>query len=111
MKEQIIIDYYNQLFPNTGLADWFYSILGLLVHALLKLKTVPLKQFRWRIFLEHFSPVWFVALISIAILLGTLPQVLEQYNLLDSALIGYSASSLLRQLFKTKLSKLGINEN
>lgn len=110
MKANQILDYYTQVFPNTSWADWFYALLGLFVHTLLKLKTVPLKQFRWRIFIEHFIPVWFVALIHIVILVGTLPQVLEHYNQLDSALIGYSASSIFRQLFKTKLSKLGLNE-
>lgn len=102
---------YQSLFPNTGIADWFFALLGLLLHAVIKLKTVPLKQFKWKIFLEDFVAVWVISLMTITICLGTLPQVLEQYSLLDSALIGYSSSSMLRQFFKQKLSKLGIHDN
>lgn len=102
---------YQSLFPHTGISDWFFALCGLLLHAVIKLKTVPFKQFKWKIFLEDFVAVWIVSLISIVICLGTLPQVLEHYSLLDSALIGYSASSILRQLLKQKLSKLGINDN
>jgi len=102
---------YQNVFPNTSLADWFFAMLGLLLHALIKLKTVPLKQFKWGIFLNDFLIVWTISFLTIMICLGTLPQVLEHYSLLDSALIGYSSSSILRQLFKTKLSKLGINGN
>ncbi len=106
-----IANIYQSVFPNTSLADWFFACLGLLLHAVIKLKTVPIKQFKWSIFLNDFLIVWFIALLTITICLGTLPQVLERYSLLDSALIGYSSSSILRQLFKTKLSKLGINDN
>lgn len=106
-----IASIYQSLFPNTGLTDWFFAFLGLLLHAVMKLKTVPFKQFKWSIFLNDFLIVWTISFLTIAICLGTLPQVLENYSLLDSALIGYSSSSILRQLFKTKLSKLGINDN
>lgn len=102
---------YQSLFPHTGIADWFFALLGLLLHAVIKLRTVPLKQFKWKIFLEDFVAVWVTSITTIVICLGTLPQVLEQYSVLDSALIGYSSSSLLRQLLKQKLSKLGINDN
>jgi hypothetical protein len=106
-----IASIYQSLFPHTGAADWFFALLGLILHAVIKLKTVPFKQFEWKIFLEDFLIVWIISLITITICLGTLPQVLERYSLLDSALIGYSSSSILRQLFKQKLSKLGINDN
>lgn len=102
---------YQSLFPHTGIADWFFACCGLLLHAVIKLKTVPFKQFKWKIFLEDFIAVWIVSLMSIVICLGTLPHVLDHYSLLDSALIGYSSSSILRQLLKQKLSKLGINDN
>jgi hypothetical protein len=93
---------YITVFPHTGVSDWFFAFLGLLLHAVMKLKTVPLKQFQWRIFLNNFLFVWAIAFITIAICLGTLPSHLEHYSLLDSALIGYSSSSILRQLLKEK---------
>jgi hypothetical protein len=102
---------YQNLFPHTGISDWFFAFLGLLLHAVMKLKTVPLKQFQWRIFLNDFLIVWTIAFLTIIICLGTLPTYLENYSHLDSALIGYSSSSILRQLFKQKLSNLGINDN
>ena len=102
---------YKTIFPHTGVSDWFFAFLGLLLHAAMKLKTVPLKQFQWRIFLNNFLIVWIIASITIAICLGTLPTYLDNYSVLDSALIGYSSSSILRQLFKQKLTKLGIDDN
>ena len=102
---------YKTIFPHTGVSDWFFAFLGLMLHAVMKLNTVPDKQFQWRIFLNNFVMVWIMALITITICLGTLPSYLENYSLLDSALIGYSSSSILRQLFKQKLSNLGINDN
>lgn len=108
---QTISSIYQTLFPHTGLSDWFFALLGLLLHAVMKLKTVPLKQFQWRIFLNDFLSVWVIASITIIICLGTLPLYLDHYSVLDSALIGYSSSSILRQLFKQKLSKLGVNDN
>ncbi len=106
-----LLELYKSVFPNTSVADWFFALMGLLLHALMKLKTVPFKQFQWSIFLNDFVIVWFISLITICICLGTLPTFLESYSLLDSALIGYSSSSIIRQLFKEKLSKLGINDN
>ena len=102
---------YQHLFPHTGSSDWFFAFLGLLLHAVMKLKNVPLKQFQWRIFFNNFFMVWAIASLTIAICLGTLPSYLDSYSVLDSALIGYSSSSILRQLFKQKLSKLGIDDN
>lgn len=102
---------YKTIFPHTGVSDWFFAFLGLLLHAAMKLKTVHLKQFQWHIFLNNFIIVWVIASITIAICLGTLPTYLENYSVLDSALIGYSSSSILRQLFKQKLTKLGIDDN
>jgi hypothetical protein len=98
---------YESLFPHTSFADWFYALLGLVIHALLKLKTVPLKHFKWRIFLDDFISVWAMSIISIVVCLGTLPQVLDSYSLFDSAMIGYASSSIFKTLTKTRLSKLG----
>lgn len=105
-----ILEIYHSLFPKTGSADWFFAFLGLAFHAIIKLRTVPRKQFKWAIYLDEFLIVWFISLLTITICLGTLPQVLEHYSTLDSALIGYSSSSILRQLFKQKLSTLGLHE-
>ncbi len=108
---QHIISIYNSIFPHTSLSDWFFAFLGLLLHVVMKLKTVPIAQFKWHILLSNFLWVWIIALITIVICLGTLPTYLDSYSVLDSALIGYSSSSIIRQLFKQKLSKLGIDEN
>jgi hypothetical protein len=101
---ETIYEIYNNLFPHTGMADWFYALLGMLLHALVKLKNIPLGLFKWKIFFEEFAIVWFISFLTIFICLGTLPIVLEKYNTLDSALIGYSSSSLLKSIFKTRRS-------
>lgn len=98
----------HSLFPHVESRDWFFAFLGLLLHLSLKVKNIPFKHFKWKILFDEFIPVWFFSLVSIIICLGTLPQVLENYSPLDSAFIGYSASSLFKQLFKTRLSTLGI---
>ena len=103
-----IIDIYHEIFPHTTIADWFYALLGLLLHVAVKLKNVSFKHFKWKTFLGEFLPVWYFALIAIFILVGGLPQVMSDYNILDSALIGYSSSSILKQLFKSKTEKLNI---
>lgn len=97
-----IIEIYHNLFPHTTIADWFYALLGMLVHALMKFKNIPLKEFSFKIFFEDFSIVWFVSLLSIFICLGTLPQILDEFSTLDSALIGYSSSSFLKAVFKSR---------
>jgi hypothetical protein len=106
-----LLELYKTIFSHTSVSDWFFAFLGLLLHAVMKFKTIPVKQFRWRIFFHHFFWVWVIALITITICLGTLPTYLTHYSLLDSALIGYCSSSILRQLFKQKLSNLGIHDN
>ena len=108
---EIIIESLKSMFPHTTKADWFFAFLGLLAHAVIKLRAVPLKQFKWGIFFEEFISVWILAIISIVICLGVLPLYFNNYSLLDSVLIGYSSSSILRTLLKQKLSKLGINED
>lgn len=105
------IDIYHSLFPHTGLADWFYAFVGLMVHVAVKLKNVPLKKFRWRVLLQEYVIVWYISLLTIMICLGSLPQVMSNYSILDSALIGYSSSSFFKQLFKTNLSKLSDNDH
>lgn len=105
---ETIVSTFQHLFPNTGYRDWFFSFLGLLLHLSLKLKNVPLKQFKWKILLDDFAPAWFFTIVTIVICLGTLPQVFVHYSALDSAFIGYSSASLFKQLFKTRMSTFGI---
>ncbi|MDP1800835.1 MAG: hypothetical protein Q8L81_05755 [Bacteroidota bacterium] len=103
-----LIEIYREVFPHTTMADWFYALLGLLLHATVKLKNVSLKHFKWRTFVGEFLPVWYFSLIAIFILVGGLPEVMSNYNVLDSALIGYSSSSIIKQLFKSKTENLNI---
>lgn len=103
-----IIDIYQEIFPHTTMADWFYALLGLLLHAVVKLKNVRFKDFKGKTFFGEFLPVWYFAFIAIFILVGGLPEVMTNYNVLDSALIGYSSSSIIKQLFKSKTEKLNI---
>jgi hypothetical protein len=103
-----IIEIYNEVFPKTGLSEWFYALLGLLLHVVVKLKNVKFKHFKWRVFLGEFLPVWFFCLFSIVILVGTLPLVMANYSVLDSALIGYASSSVIKQMFKSKMGNLNV---
>ena len=103
-----LTEMYREVFPNTGLGDWIYAICGLLLHVIVKLKNVSFKHFKWKRFLGEFLPVWFYSLISIAILVGGLPQIMTNYNFVESALIGYSSSSMFKQLLKSKTSNLNI---
>lgn len=103
-----IIQFYHEAFPQTGLSDWFYALLGLMLHVIVKLKNVSFKHFKWKVFLGEFLPVWFFCLISIVILVGTLPIVLSNYSGLDSALIGYASSSIFKQMFKSKIGNMNI---
>lgn len=105
-----LIEIYHDIFPQTGIADWYYAFFGLLFHAVLKLKNVTFERFKWKVFLGQFLPVWFFSLCTIVILLGALPQVLVNYSILDSALIGYSSSSLFKQLLKNRLGNLNVFE-
>jgi hypothetical protein len=97
-----LIEIYHQLFPHTGIADWYFALMGLLVHVLMKAKHIPFHRFKWRIFIGEFIPVWFLCAVTLIILLGILPVVWKNYNLLDSALIGYSSSSIFKQLLKNR---------
>jgi len=101
-----IVKIYESLFPHTSMADWFFALLGLCIHALLKLKAVPKGKFKMKIFLDDFLSVWAISIITIVVCLGTLPQVLDSYSVFDSAMIGYASSSIFKQLTKTRLSKL-----
>lgn len=105
---ETIVNGFQQLFPHTDMRDWFFALLGLILHAGMKLKNVRWRDFKWKILLEEFMPVWFFSVVTIVICLGTLPQVLSDYSTLDSALIGYSSSSLFKQLFKSRMSNLSI---
>jgi hypothetical protein len=97
---------YHNLFPSIGIADWIYAIAGMLLHGLIKLKNIPFKTFKLKIFLEDFLVVWLISLLSIFICMGTLPQLFPGYSTLDSALIGYSSSSILRSVFNIRSKKL-----
>jgi len=99
---------YKEIFPHTSMADWFYALMGLLLHAVIKLKNISFKHFKWRIFIGEFLPVWYFSLCSLFILIGGLPQLMSNYNILDSALIGYASSSVFKQLLKSKISNLNI---
>lgn len=103
---ETFVNAYLSLFPNVEMRDWFFAFLGLLLHVSMKLKNVRLRDFKWKILLEEFAPVWFFSVVTIIICLGTLPQVLSDYSVLDSAFIGYSSSSIFKQLFKTRMSQL-----
>lgn len=103
-----LIEIYYEVFPKTTAADWFYALLGLLLHIVVKLKNISFRRFKWKIFLGEFIPVWHFAVISVAILVGTLPLVMDNFNTLDAALIGYSSSSIFKQLFKSKTGNLNI---
>jgi len=103
-----LTEIYNEAFPHTGMADWFYSLLGLLLHVIIKLKSVPFRQFKWKIFFGEFLPVWQFSALTIFILMGTLPQLMDDYSILDSALIGYASSSIFKEAFKSKTGNLNI---
>lgn len=105
---ETFVNIYHSLFPHVELRDWFFAFLGLLLHVGMKLKNIPFRHFKWKIFLDEFAPVWFFTVVTIIICLGSLPQVMTDYSTLDSALIGYSSASMFKQLFKTRLSTLGI---
>lgn len=103
-----LIEIYNEVFPQTKLADWFYALLGLLVHVAVKMKNVRWHEFNLKRFLGEFLPVWFFALMTIVICVGTLPVVMSNYSVLDSALIGYGSSSIFKQLFKGRRGNLNV---
>jgi len=105
---ETLIEIYHQVFPKTTLSDWSYAFLGLLAHVLIKLKNIPWRKFKWKIFLGEFLPVWHFSLLTIFILIGALPQVMSNYSVLDSALIGYASSSIFKQLLKSKTGNLNI---
>ncbi|MGZ4089115.1 MAG: hypothetical protein ACXVNO_00225 [Bacteroidia bacterium] len=103
-----LIEIYNEVFPKTSVADWFYALLGLFLHIVVKLKNISFKRFKWRVFLGEFIPVWHFSILSVAILVGTLPLVMDHFNTLDAALIGYSSSSIFKQLFKSRTGNLNV---
>lgn len=103
-----LIEIYNEVFPHTRMADWFYAFLGLMIHVAVKLKNVHWQEFKLKRFLGEFLPVWFFAIITIVICLGALPQLMSNYNVLDSALIGYGSSSMFKQMFKSRKGNLNV---
>jgi len=105
---ETILKIYDCLFPNTTMEEWFYGLLGMVLYLGAKLKNIPLKRFKWYILLDEFIPVWFFSAITVIICMGTLPQILTDFSILDAVLIGYSSSSLFKQLLKSRISKLGI---
>ena len=106
---ETLLHMYRDLFPYTTKEEWFYALLGMLLYIGVKLKNVPFKNFRWKLFWAEFIPVWYFSSLTIIICLGTLPNLLQDFGSLDAALIGYSSSSLFKQLLKSRItSKLGI---
>ena len=103
-----ILNTLSHLFPGVEARDWFFAFLGVLLHLIVKLKNIPFKHFKWPLFLEEFVPVWFFSLVTVVICMGTLPQLFANFSSLDAALIGYSSSSLFKQLLKQRLSKIGM---
>ena len=100
---------YDGLFPHTTKEEWFYALLGMLLYIGVKLKNFSFHPFKWRLFWEEFIPVWYFSSITVFICLGALPAMLTDFTNLDAALIGYSSSSLFKQLLKQRItSKLGI---
>ena len=107
---ETFVNIYHSLFPHVEFRDWFFAFLGVLLHLIVKLKNIPFKHFKWPLFLEEFVPVWFFSFTTVIICMGTLPQVLTEFSSLDAALIGFSSSSLFKQLLKNRLSRIGIKE-
>lgn len=105
---ETILHYYHSLFPHVELRDWFFALLGVMLHVIVKIKNIPFRHFKLSLFLEEFVPVWFFSLTTVVICMGSLPQILDGFTALDAALIGYSSSSLFKQLLKTRMSRLGI---
>ena len=105
---ETILKIYDTLFPKTTVDEWFYALLGMLLYIGAKLKSVPFRHFKWNLFWDEFIPVWFFSAVTVIICMGTLPQTLTDFSILDAALIGYSSSSLFKQLLKSRISKLGI---
>ena len=105
---ETILKIYDTLFPNTTIEEWFYGLLGMLLYLGVKVKNIPFRRFKWNLFLDEFIPVWFFSAITVIICLGTLPQLLTDFSVVDAALIGYSSSSLFKQLLKSRISKLGL---
>ena len=96
---------YSAVFPNTGIADWFLALMGLLLYYLVKLKNVKRENFRWKIWKrENLIPL-VISLATIICCLAALPTVFTDYSLLDSLLTGYCSSSLFRTLLKTRQAK------
>ncbi len=103
-----IIEIYHSLFPHTTGADWFYCLMGLVLHAYLKVKHLYWTTFKWKKFVTDFLPVWIYAVVCIVLCMGTLPQYLSNYGLLDSALIGYSSGSFFRNVLKQRAEQINV---
>ena len=105
---ETIIKQYNSLFPQITWVDWFYCLLGLVLHAYLKIRHIDFKTFKLKVFINDFAPVWVYSVACIIICMGTLPTYIGSYNHLDSALIGYSCGSFFKQLFKERIDAIGL---
>lgn len=97
-----LLNIYHELFPKTGIADWFYAFAGVILHVLLKIKNIPWERFDLRIWLHHNILSVVYSLITIFICLSILPTVYAGYNGFDSVLIGYCSNSLFKQLLKNR---------
>lgn len=105
---QKLIEIYHSLFPQITAADWFYCLLGLVLHCWLKVKHISLKDFKAQIFFNDFAPVWVYSIVCIIISMGTLPYYIGSYSHLDSALIGYTCGSFFKQILKQRADALGV---
>jgi hypothetical protein len=107
---ETIIKIYHDLFPLVELKDWFFAFMGIIMHLAIKLKNIPFKHFKWSLFFEEFLPVWYFSLATVFICMGILPREMVGFSAFDAALIGYSSSSIFKQLLKSRLSQLGVNK-
>ena len=105
---ETLIKIYHDLFPGVELRDWFYALLGIMLHLVIKMKNIAYRRFRFKILLDEFIPVWFFSITTVIICMGVLPQVLTDFSAMDASLIGYSSSSVFKQLLKNRLSRLGL---
>ncbi len=106
-----IMEVYHQLFPHITYADWVFCLLGLALHCLMKIKHINWYDFNILRFVRDFLPVWIYSVVTIILCLGTLPVYLAGYSVFDSALIGYTAGSLFRNLLKQRSDQLKVKSD
>lgn len=98
----LLMNIYSDLFPHTGIADWFYAFAGVMLHVLLKIKNIPWEKLDWKVWIKHNLLGVIYTAITIVIMLGILPSVFANYNAVYSLFVGYSFNSMFKQLLKTR---------